>query len=231
MKNILLASAALLALSAAPASAAIVTLNIFGTASNIRLAHTTSGPDGVDREIVFTDLPNRAYQATASFDLIFNTSGVASYQLVGFSSNLGGEPNYNFTRTEASSFALTFQANQDYGPGGAIYLGNSYTEFRIAGAGLTRNGDLSTLNLAAFDPSESGGNFYWDKGKSYTLNNDGDDFYQSSGNLSIEEVSFPVVAAVPEPASWALMIGGFSLVGGTLRRRSLRPSTTRVAFA
>ena len=27
------------------------------------------------------------------------------------------------------------------------------------------------------------------------------------------------VAAVPEPASWAMMIGGFGLVGGTLRRR------------
>jgi len=34
------------------------------------------------------------------------------------------------------------------------------------------------------------------------------------------------VAAVPEPASWAMMIGGFGLAGGTLRRRRIR-----VAFA
>lgn len=27
------------------------------------------------------------------------------------------------------------------------------------------------------------------------------------------------VAAVPEPAAWALMIGGFSLAGAALRRR------------
>jgi hypothetical protein len=26
-------------------------------------------------------------------------------------------------------------------------------------------------------------------------------------------------AAVPEPASWAMMLGGFGLVGGALRRR------------
>lgn len=33
---------------------------------------------------------------------------------------------------------------------------------------------------------------------------------------------FPVVtAAVPEPAAWAMMIAGFGLVGGTLRRRTL----------
>ncbi|RYF07394.1 MAG: PEP-CTERM sorting domain-containing protein, partial [Oxalobacteraceae bacterium] len=28
--------------------------------------------------------------------------------------------------------------------------------------------------------------------------------------------------ALPEPASWALMIGGFGMVGGTLRRRRAR---------
>jgi len=27
------------------------------------------------------------------------------------------------------------------------------------------------------------------------------------------------VASVPEPASWALMIGGFGMVGATMRRR------------
>jgi hypothetical protein len=30
------------------------------------------------------------------------------------------------------------------------------------------------------------------------------------------------VAPVPEPASWALMIGGFGLIGSTMRRRSVR---------
>jgi hypothetical protein len=34
-------------------------------------------------------------------------------------------------------------------------------------------------------------------------------------------------AAVPEPASWALMVGGFGLIGGAMRRRS--PTGIRVA--
>ena len=32
-------------------------------------------------------------------------------------------------------------------------------------------------------------------------------------------VADATVAGVPEPASWALMIGGFGLAGATLRRR------------
>lgn len=38
-----------------------------------------------------------------------------------------------------------------------------------------------------------------------------------------------VAAAVPEPAAWAMMIGGFGVVGGSLRRR--RSVSTRLAFA
>ena len=32
------------------------------------------------------------------------------------------------------------------------------------------------------------------------------------------------VGAVPEPASWAMMIAGFALAGGSMRRRSMRVS-------
>lgn len=44
------------------------------------------------------------------------------------------------------------------------------------------------------------------------------------------ELSFTpdAAAAVPEPATWAMMIGGFGLVGGAMRRRR---HTTRVTFA
>ncbi len=43
-------------------------------------------------------------------------------------------------------------------------------------------------------------------------------------DFAIDDISLERVpgAAVPEPASWAMMIGGFALMGGTLRRRSMK---------
>jgi hypothetical protein len=42
-------------------------------------------------------------------------------------------------------------------------------------------------------------------------------------------ISLAQATAVPEPASWAMMIGGFGIVGGTLRRR--RKVATTITFA
>lgn len=42
--------------------------------------------------------------------------------------------------------------------------------------------------------------------------------------------SINFIAAVPEPASWALMIGGFGLVGGAMRRRAKQINVS-VAYA
>lgn len=42
--------------------------------------------------------------------------------------------------------------------------------------------------------------------------------------LSTPGTFFVTIAPVPEPASWALMVGGFALVGGALRHRRKSPS-------
>jgi hypothetical protein len=44
------------------------------------------------------------------------------------------------------------------------------------------------------------------------------------GSITITDLSAPPTGGVPEPASWALMLGGFGLVGTAMRRR------TTVAF-
>ena len=45
-------------------------------------------------------------------------------------------------------------------------------------------------------------------------------------NFTLTEV---VTGAVPEPASWAMMIGGFGLAGGALRRQRRQQVTVRYA--
>lgn len=57
-------------------------------------------------------------------------------------------------------------------------------------------------------------------------NNSGQDF------IGLDNVSIsggPVTAAVPEPASWAMMLAGFGVIGGAMRRR--RAVRTAVNFA
>lgn len=39
--------------------------------------------------------------------------------------------------------------------------------------------------------------------------------------IGVANLSFGMAGAVPEPASWALMIGGMGMVGGALRRRTI----------
>jgi hypothetical protein len=59
-----------------------------------------------------------------------------------------------------------------------------------------------------------------------SLNNKdfGNGFFGLSNGGSTVTGNFKLTAAVPEPASWAMMVGGFGVVGGALRRRSAKVS-------
>jgi hypothetical protein len=77
---------------------------------------------------------------------------------------------------------------------------------------------------AANDPNlfGTGGHMLWKTG-SFTFTGTGHDTIQlqattpGNGGVFFDNVS--VSGGVPEPATWALMIGGFGLAGGALRRR------------
>jgi len=53
----------------------------------------------------------------------------------------------------------------------------------------------------------------------------------SSGFIQVDNinVSLPAAAAVPEPATWAMMLGGFGLIGGTMRKTRRRTGAIRFA--
>jgi hypothetical protein len=49
--------------------------------------------------------------------------------------------------------------------------------------------------------------------------------FELPSSVSFSSSSGQFLAAVPEPASWALMLGGFGLLGAAVRRRRTRPFT------
>ncbi len=78
--------------------------------------------------------------------------------------------------------------------------------------GRNQEGIITNLDLAAFDA------FGWNINYDVLANRD-----------QIFRTRDLNVSAVPEPASWAMMIGGFGLIGGAMRRR--RKMTTKVSYA
>lgn len=69
-------------------------------------------------------------------------------------------------------------------------------------------------------PSAYGG------GAAFEQYTNGDPAGQAVIRQGAYDVLFQAVFAVPEPASWALMIGGFGVVGGCLRLRRKRAAAT-----
>ena len=60
----------------------------------------------------------------------------------------------------------------------------------------------------------------------------GGNWYQNPLGLGVRIAGMPTIGgAVPEPASWAMMIAGFGMVGGALRNRNARQRVTKVSYA
>jgi uncharacterized protein YjiK len=105
-----------------------------------------------------------------------------------------------------------------------ILSGRSFRLLEVTQAGKI----VSSYDLSGFkslvDPTNAGGKFEGltldQSGNIYLVSDDGDGPNQSY------LVKLSYTGAVPEPASWAMMISGFGLLGGAVRRRK-----AAVAFA
>jgi hypothetical protein len=65
--------------------------------------------------------------------------------------------------------------------------------------------------------------FYQDTVSQYRVNT-----FSPGSSSYVTVTTSPVATAVPEPATWAMMIGGFAAIGGTLRNRRRKAT---VSFA
>ena len=118
-----------------------------------------------------------------------------------------GQPTTNFTDRNT----VTFGPNQQY----AAFANTTPISFT--------NGD----NFIGLRATLANGDAFY--GFAYTSNNVLNSFgFETLANTAITATTAMPVAAVPEPASWAMMIGGFGLMGGVFRRRRV---AARVTFA
>ena len=123
------------------------------------------------------------------------TTNPLAYSGVGAAALLfgGSAANYAISTIDSNSLNINFQAHYEViGYGSAIFA----DDFFRGVEGVTRYQDNYTGDLATA-----------------TVSTYVDDFGNTGVNYAF------TIAAVPEPASWAFMIGGFGLTGAAMRRR------------
>ncbi|MFS0735698.1 PEPxxWA-CTERM sorting domain-containing protein [Sphingomonas sp. 1P06PA] len=204
------------------------------TADSYDLQEATSLPAGTLAASAFAAPfvtgADAAGNADVSVDFASATSGVFDFTAgaQAFVSAVGGNAtadpyylaaDYLFTLTESATFAL------DYEVGGT---GSPTLDFALSGGTFSQLGSLTGTGTREFTLGAGSYTFSLvHNGASVTQSGPGIAFANSFSGASflITEIGGPVV---PEPATWALMIGGFGLVGGTMRsaRRSERNLAT-----
>ena len=242
-----LASAVLLAASAVPASAATETFGQFIQKSpNARAFHYTKLDSGANKKAEITGNNIPVYFLLGLSGLPADLTGLQDAHLsVDFISNLG-TTGAGTSRTQlfdtATAGSISFIRDSAAGEGNGTRTnlltvsftnaeldasnGNgSFTFKSNADSVITFTSDfLDFTNLVAkdFSFSFSGASptFSASLGSSSRSTN-----FSGSGTFASDPAPL-VVGGVPEPASWALMLGGFGLLGATLRTRKVSQAVT-----
>ena len=175
---------------------------------------------------------------TIDFDSLTTQATVDSYYAGGTDSFAETGPSYGVTFTAGdwtvlSGYGETSQPNFAYsnsGTGGFDAVGGfSHISFTYGGftdtvitlySGLGGTGTVLAQVLAAANDPNAFSPF------SINFSGTAHSFVIAGGEGAFGIDDINLNRAVPEPASWALMLGGFGLVGGAMRRRK-----TAVRFA
>jgi opacity protein-like surface antigen len=108
------------------------------------------------------------------------------------------------------------------GSDGSVFA--DFGSITVNPGGLTGTFDLSGYNIEYYAVKYGGKD-----GPQFTLyeylGTDGTGTWQTNGKNEMSHIAFfGTPGVVPEPATWAMMIAGFGLVGGAMRRRQTRPA-------
>ncbi len=186
-----------------------------------------SGP--VDGQSSANTISN-GFAVSASFTLASNTI-VNGFTFAGW--NFPGEltTSINYGISTAPTASTTGTSILTGGMSFFNNIGYDVTTYTGAVAPITLTAGTYYLTLA--DASTTGGlPTYWDRNFNQVsqatqyLNGD---YFQNIPGVTFSILGDAAGGAVPEPATWAMMIGGMGVVGGALRRR--RSISTKVSFA
>ena len=217
MKSLFFASAAAAVFAAASANAAVVPY----TGSDDDVASLSAMPNSVAVSNLFNAAtPGRTLVdfesalpavLTISGGSTTNVSGCGA--LCGFNTSSGGA---NFRLLTGGTATFSFSSGVEYF---GFYITGLQTD-RVGQQTVTfSDGSVESIMFPAAVQGANGGGGafigFTDFGKSITsITVD-----VSNDIVAIDDVRFGLSRAVPEPASWAMMIGGFALVGAGMRRR------------
>lgn len=156
-------------------------------------------------------LPSSAYAVELGDSVTCTITGSGTFQCntstntvqPGIEFTIGNDPGFSFLGADFSPRHLQISALQDSSLGGTILnfqdLTSPITGFSLLGTSGFNGFDLSDVAL-------TGGLLSIDlRGTQNT----------AGGFINLSLAS--ATSAVPEPASWAMMIGGFGMIGGTMR--------------
>jgi len=158
-------------------------------------------PDGRTPAFITIDLG--ATYRLGSFDL-FNSRNLGDRGTAGFEIFAS---NATATATGPGATGLTLGSDALRVAAGTLVMDSGL--YTVAAQTFAALNNGQAYRYIQFRPISPIGSAYG--GAAYGLN-----------ELRVFEYEAP--AAVPEPASWAMMIGGMGLVGGSMRRRRARPS-------
>ena len=209
MKKLTAIVVALLATTATPALADPITYTFTGAFTG-----TQDGNQFTAVPAVFTGIGNTNNSSNNGFGV----NGIFSVALSSLRAVAGGTT-YNVT---TPSFFYVYPSSLLGVTDGQTRLGLGFDQTGLNALGLTS---------AAFNGYNGVSNFSQTPGATY-FPGPGQSARFSANGSAFEITGFEggtFAAAVPEPASWALMIGGFGLAGFALRRRSSVRTTVRFA--
>jgi hypothetical protein len=213
MKRILLAAAAALCVAGAVSPAQALVVGTADTSSSIPFSYfhapyyqqiynasSFAGPTSISQISFYNTLsPATTTPLADTFTFYLSTSNEA----------ISTFDTHNVTFPDAT-FTQVFS-------GKATYV-NGRLDFALSSAfNYDPSKGALVLTVKDFDFG-SGGNLYLDADKNTGLTNMRDSAFTYDYNQGLV-TGFNDFAAVPEPATWGLMIAGFGLVGATLRRK------------